>query len=137
MTVLARGVASAGLLALAVASPGKASPCDGVDRSLAASDKPRLAQAVATQLDMPNAEILQSFRDGAWRILYIDTHRADEAFLFFVGDPATHRYVTLWSGSAMPNEERSIETWTRSNAANIPARLARCFAWHVTQDRDR
>ena len=128
--------AIAWLLISACLSAAEASPCEGVDRAGAARE-PGLARSIARQLNVPKVDLLQSFRDGRWRILYVDTHVADEAFLFFAGDPATARYVTMWSGGAAPNEERSIESWAKANAPGIPERLAACFAWHVTQDRDR
>lgn len=80
-------------------------------------------------------DVLQSFKVDAWSIVYVDTHQADAAFLFYAKDPLTERYVTSWSGAAARQEERSIERWTRKNAPGIPLRLARCFAWYVTQGR--
>ncbi len=125
------------LFAWAWSSAVQASPCDGVDRTLAASEVPGLSKSIATQLHVPEADVLQSFRDGRWQIVYVDTHRADEAFLFFAGAPSSHHYVTMWSGGASPNEERSIQAWAKSNAPGIPGRLAACFAWHVSQHRDQ
>ena len=117
-------------------SAAQASPSDGVDRAGAAGE-PGLAGAIAKQINVGKVDLLESFRYGRWRILYVDTHVADEAFLFYAGDAASGHYVTLWSGDAAPNEEGSIDAWAKANAPGIPDRLAACFAWHVTQDRVR
>ena len=129
------GVA-AGLLAASVSGAAFASPCDGVSRSLDPSRKAALAPALAQQLHVPSVDVLQSFQDGGWQVLYVDTHRSDETFLFFGGDPTRQPAVTSWSGGASPGEEASIRQWVASHAPGIPARLAACFAWHVTNDRD-
>ena len=81
--------------------------------------------------------MLQSFRVDGWSIIYVDTHQSDEAFLFYARDPLTSHYITLWSGAAASNEEETIKDWTLKNAPNIPLKLASCFAWHVTKDRDK
>jgi hypothetical protein len=112
-------------------------PCTGIDRALPAAQLPALDREVATQMGVQKAEILESFRLGSWRILYVETYVADEAFLFYPRDPSVAKYVTLWAGAAMPTEEASINDWTLKNATGIPKALAACFAWHVTQDRDQ
>jgi hypothetical protein len=40
-------------------------------------------------------------------------------------------------GAATKFEEASIRNWAEKNAPGIPKRLARCFAWYVTKDRNR
>ena len=90
---------------------------------------------IAKQLGMSNVDVLQSFELNGWSIINVDTHQSDQAFLFYAHDPLTSRYVTLWSGGAARDEEESIRSWVVQNAHGIPARLARCFAWHVTKDR--
>lgn len=40
--------------------------------------------------------------------------------------------VTLWSGAATIFETSEVEQWVKENAPGIPARVASCFAWHVT-----
>ena len=85
---------------------------------------------------MSSVDVLQSFQLGRWSIVYVDTHESDSAFLFYSNDPRTSHYVTLWSGSAQNNEEQSIEDWAVKNAPGIPPKLAKCFAWHVTKDRN-
>lgn len=113
-----------------------ASPCDGVDRSITNKRKVALSIAIAKQLHASNVDVLQSFRSGAWSIIYVDTHETDSAFLFFSRSPLTSRYVTMWSGAASINEKQEIKDWTLKNAPGIPQQLARCFAWHVTKNRD-
>ena len=125
-------------IALAVSSGrGLAAPCDGIDRSLSGADKITLAADVAAQLHVPSVDVLQSFRTGTWRVLYIDSHTADPAFLFYAGAPSSQKYVTLWSGGAAADEGPAIRRWVSVNARGIPDRLAECFAFHVTKDRDQ
>lgn len=112
-------------------------PCGGVIRSLTDVRKAALAPAIAKQLHVPHVEVLQYFQAGTWDIIYVETHQSDEAFLFYAHDPLTSRYITLWSGAAMRNEEQSIKAWTIKNAPGIPVKLASCFAWHVTKSRDQ
>jgi hypothetical protein len=111
------------------------SPCDGIDQSLTAAAKMALAPTVAHQLHNATVDVLSSFRSGTWTILYINPHDADEAFLFYSGDPLTSRYVSLWAGAAAPNEESIIQKWIQANAPGAPSPLARCFAWYVTKGR--
>ena len=69
--------------------------------------------------------------------MYVDTHQSDEAFLFYDRDPPARPYKSLWAGGAAIYKEREIRAWTLKNAPGIPAKLADCFAWHVTHDRDQ
>jgi hypothetical protein len=113
-----------------------ASPCDGVDRSLTTERSVALAPGIAKQLHVPTVDVLQSFRFAGWSIIYVGTHQADEAFLFYAHDPLKQHYVALWSGGARMDEEQVIKIWVVKNAPGIPSKLAGCFAWHVTKDRD-
>lgn len=113
------------------------SPCGGVIRNLTEARKAALAPALGKQLHVTKVEVLQSFQVGTWDIIYVDTHQSDEVFLFYAHDPLTSHYITLWSGAAMRNEEQSIKAWTIKNAPGIPVKLASCFAWHVTKNRDQ
>lgn len=113
-----------------------ASPCDGVDRSLTNKRKVALSIVIAKQLHASNVDVLQSFRSGSWSIIYVDTHEADPTFLFFAHFPPTSRYITMWSGAALINEEQEIKDWVLENVPGIPPQLAICFAWHVTKNRD-
>lgn len=123
--------------AMAAASISRApTPCDGVDRTLSDADRHDWPAPIAQQLGVAKVDVLQSFAFGGWVVVYVDTHQSDQAFLFYAGDPRTHRYVTLWAGAAMADEEQQIVTWAMHDAPAIPARLAQCFAWHVTQHRD-
>ncbi len=110
-------------------------PCDGIEQALPKTDKTELSAVVSTQLGASRVDILQSFRLGTWRIIYVDSHIADEAFLFFADNPRSSHYVTMWSGGAAPDEEASLRGWAVANAPGIPPALAGCFAWHVTKDR--
>lgn len=92
---------------------------------------------IARQLHAQKVDVLQSFRLDGWTILYVDSHEADEAFLFYSHDPLRPRYITMWSGAAARNEEQSIRAWTLKNAKGIPPKLASCFAWYVTNDRQQ
>ena len=123
------------LLALLLAVP--AAPCDGVDRSLPALHKAAVTQAVAAELHDPTASVMQSFSFGGWTILYADTVKSDPPFLFYRRDPRRAASVAQWSGAAMASEQADVERWTLAHARGIPRRLASCFAYHVTQDRDR
>lgn len=124
-------------LALAFAAfPAEAeNPCSGVDRALTKERSSALAPAVAKQLGAKRAEISQAFRYGGWSILYVSTGEADDAYVFYSADPLRNHYVTLWGGVAVESEEQQILDWTLRNAPHIPRPLARCFAWHVTQER--
>ena len=114
-----------------------ASPCAGVSRDLTSQRKAALAPEIAKQLRVRSVDVLQSFRLGGWEIIYVSTGESDEPFLFYSGDPLKSGYITLWSGAATIHEEQAIKGWTLKNAPGIPRKLAACFAWHVTKDRDR
>jgi len=130
-----KGLLLLGLLGTTLA--WAATPCEGVDRSLPNDRKAALAPAIAKQLHSKRVDVLQSFRDGNWQIIYVDTHDSDNGFLFYSHDPMRNHYVTVWGGVALGDEETEIRTWTLKNAPGIPLKLAKCFAWHVTNDRDR
>ncbi len=121
---------------LAVSYSAWATPCKGVDRQLTEERKVELAPVIAKQLNIESAEILQSYRYRGWYIIYVNTHVSDEAFLFYNGDPTKSRYLTTWGGGASRNEGSEITRWVRDNAQGIPNKLAACFSWHVTRDRD-
>ena len=122
---------------IAMASVAYASPCNGVDRQLSDETKKTMAPAIAKQLNAAEVNILQSFRFLRWSIIYVDSHVADEAFLFFADNPLTSHYVTLWSGAASKAEEKKVKTWVLKNAPGIPRRLSSCFAWYVTNNRGK
>lgn len=124
-------------LLAAASSAWAATPCDGVDRTLTNESKATLASAIAGQLRYKRVDVLQSFRDGNWQILYVDTHESDNGFLFYSHDPRRSRYITIWGGVALDDEESAIRRWALKNAPGIPPRLAKCFAWHVTNGRDK
>jgi hypothetical protein len=132
---MASGPCWSALLALLwSAAASAASPCTGVVRRLPDAGRATLARAVAAE--MPRVQLLQSYRSAGWRILYVDTFRTDETFLFYRRDPPRGRSLTRWGGAARMDEEPEMRRWVRENAPGIPGHLARCFAWHVTQGRD-
>jgi len=123
----------AGSALLAAAFSVAAAPCSGIDRSLPEADRARLAPLVAAQLNVPSADVLSRFRSGRWSIVYVDTHAADAAYLFFDGDPAERHFITLWSGAAAPFERSRVLAWVTKNAPGIPDHLAGCFASQVSE----
>ncbi|MFO1368127.1 MAG: hypothetical protein U1F46_03955 [Marinagarivorans sp.] len=121
---------------IAVSSLASASPCVGVDRQLDKKHKVALGKVIAKRLQAKKLTVLQSFRLDNWSIIYVASHEADEAFLFFAGDPLINDFITSWSGGAASGEEEEIKNWVIKNAKGIPYGLASCFAWHVTKGRD-
>jgi hypothetical protein len=119
MTLQVKYIFAAAVFTVYVSVAHAGSLCDGVDRSLTTEHRSAWAPEVAKQLSVSSVEVLQSFRLDGWNILYVDTHQSDEAFLFYARDPLTSHY------------------WALKNAPNIPLKLASCFAWHVTKDRDK
>lgn len=115
----------------------EATPCKGVERQLIKNPAPRLASAIAQQLQVKAVDVLQRYRYAGWSIVYVDTHVSDQPYLFYSGDPIQAKHpVTLWSGAATLFETSDIEQWVLQNAPGIPKTLASCFAWHVTLNRD-
>ena len=110
-----------------------ASPCNSMDRGLTNEYKIALASTIAKQMHASSVDILQLFRFGTWSIIYVDTHVADEAYLFYAYDPLTSHYITLWGGGATTNEEQEIKAWTIKNVPGIPLQLASCFAQYVAR----
>jgi hypothetical protein len=110
-----------------------ANPCDGINRNLDDARKSGLRPVVGRQLKVTAVDVLESFRQGSWDILYVDTHASDEVFLFYKGDPLNSSPVAMWSGAAAKQEENDISAWAAKNASGIPQALAACFAWYVTE----
>ena len=113
-----------------------ASPCDGIDRALTEERKLELAPVIAKQIKVRSVDVLQLYRSENWHIIYAKTPVSENAFFFFKSDPLKSPYLVAWGGQARPDEEAEITKWIRSKAKGIPPRLAKCFAWHVTKDRD-
>jgi hypothetical protein len=111
-------------------------PCSGVSRELSDQEGKSLAPVIALQLGYKEVHVLQRFNYETWNIVYVETYQSDEAFLFYDGNPLTHRYITTWGGGASRDEEDSVKRWIIENAHGVPDKLATCFAWHVTNDRD-
>lgn len=126
---------------------GKANPCTGVDRSLSANQRenfsPAIEQHLNNQLGLKEhisiepQDVLQVFRLGHWHIVYVGTHVSDEPYLFYAHEPQkSSSYMTIWAGAAMSDEAPEIRRWLIKNASGIPGKLAKCFAWHVSKNRD-
>jgi hypothetical protein len=112
-------------------------PCNGVDRTLSESRKKELASAILKQEGLERVKVMQSFKSDGWTIVYVNTYISDEPYLFYSGDPImAKRPITAWSGAATVFETSEIKDWVLKNAPGIPDRLASCFAWHVTLNRD-
>ena len=124
------------LSATAASVMAYASPCDGVDRTLTDAHKQQLAPVIAKQIKVRSVDVLQSYRDDKWHIIYVKTHVTENAFIFFKSDPLKNQYLVAWGGRADPDEEADIAKWVKQKAKGIPPKLAKCFAWHVTKDRD-
>lgn len=113
-----------------------ATPCDGVDHSLTRERSAALASAIAKQENVPHVDVLQSFRFRGWSIIYVETYQSDEVFLFYAHDPLRNHTITEWSGAARIDEGNIIEKWAKTNAPGIPSKLAGCFSWYVTNNRE-
>jgi hypothetical protein len=120
------------LLIGAAASSAGAKPCTGIDQTLSDARKAEFATPIAAQLGADHVTVNKYMGLKDWSIVYVDAPNGDPPFVFFKGDPSKTHYVTLWSGAAMIDEERSIRQWTLKNAPGIPKQLAACFAWFVT-----
>jgi hypothetical protein len=112
-------------------------PCDSVSRSLPNDRKAQLSAIAAGQLNATRVEVPEYFQFAGWRIIYVVPPAADEAYLFYRGDPKPANFVTQWSGAARTDEQSEIERWVLHNAKGIPKHLASCFAYHVTLARTR
>lgn len=111
------------------------SPSTDIDRSLDKNLAIKLSENVAKQLHKPRVDVLQSFKFKSWTILYVNTHDADETFLFYRSDPNTNQPVTFWNGAARTDEGDEIKEWVLKNATGIPLEFAEYFAWYVTKGR--
>ena len=125
-----------GSLLIAV-SCANASPCDRVSQPLTSAQRSNLSAAVAGQLQTVTAKILHAYRLGNWYLLYADTPDADEAFVFYRGDPLSHQYVALWSGAGAKTGQSELRSWARLNAPGVPETIAKCFAWSAVAGRTR
>lgn len=108
-------------------------PCDGVDRRLSDDRKAQLEIAIAKEQRREMVKVFESFNSDGWFILFTDASEGDEPYMFYSNDPVDGGHpVTLWSGAATIFETSEVEQWVKENAPGIPARVASCFAWHVT-----
>jgi hypothetical protein len=122
---------------LIAVSCANASPCDRLAKPLTPAQRATLSAAVAGQLQAPSAKIRRAYRLGNWHLLYVDTPGADEAFLFYRGDPLNRQYLVLWSGEGEKTRSSELRSWARLNAPGIPENLAKCFAWAADSKRQR
>lgn len=126
-----------------------ATPCSGVDRTLSEAQRRAFAPAierhlnrqlgpqVQTPITTAPQDILQVFRVGRWHIVYVDTHVSDEPFLFYAHAPdRSSAYLTSWAGAAPSDDGPPIRRWLSRQVPGMPQTLVKCFAWHVTVDRD-
>ena len=111
---------------LLLAGGAQAAPCSGVDRHPLISQA--MSPAIAGQLGVKSLAIRQALWFGGWSVLEVAVPHGEPAFLFYRGDPAASRYLTLWAGAAAPSEEAAIRDWAVANAPGIPPVLAACFA---------
>lgn len=132
--LLSRFSICAAALSFGVLASAK-SPCDGIKQQMSAERQKYLQTSVAKQLNASTVDLLAVFVLSGWSVLYVDTHKSDEVFLFYPGDPANTSFLTMWSGAAMRDEAPAIETWALKNAPGIPKALAGCFAWYATAGR--
>ena len=114
-----------------------ATPCDGVDRSLTAPRQAQLEAAIAKERGRQTVKVFESFKSDGWFILFTDTSEGDKPYLFYSKDPVGGNHpVTEWSGAATIFEASEVKQWVKKNAPSIPDRLASCFAWHITLNRE-
>lgn len=114
-----------------------ATPCNGVDRRLSIHRQAQLEAAIAKQQEREKVRVFNEFRYGGWFIVYSDASDGDEPYFFYRQDPTIgNRPLAAWSGAATIFETSNIALWVRRNASGIPPRLADCFAWHVTMNRE-
>jgi hypothetical protein len=115
----------------------RSSPCDGVNRSLTNTRKMQLGRAIARQQKLKRVDVYQSFSDGDWSVIYLATGVSDNGYFFYSVDPTAAAHpINIWGGAAMAFETTEIAKWVSKNVKGIPERLANCFAWHVTLNRD-
>lgn len=113
-----------------------AAPCARVDRGLTDRRRVQLEAAIAKEQKRNKVKVFESFKSGQWLVLFTDASDGDSPYLFYAADPADgSRPVTVWSGGATIFETSEVAQWVKDNAPGIPVRLANCFAWHVTLDR--
>jgi hypothetical protein len=127
-----------------------ASPCTGIEQVLTQTQKVaflpsierhlnnQLGKGLGQSISMSPEDIFQVFRVGKWHIVYVNSHVSDEPYLFYNSAPdAAERYLTAWAGGATMDEGAEIYAWTLREAPGIPHKLASCFSWHVTMDREK
>jgi hypothetical protein len=113
-----------------------ATPCDGIDRSLSKARKGELASALALQLHAENVRVLESLHFGSWYIIFAQPPASDAAHLIFSAEPTNSRYLALFAGAVRSDEGAEIQHSLGSNANGMPKKLANCFVWHLTVERD-
>jgi hypothetical protein len=110
-----------------------ASPCTGIDRTLTDAQKHAWAPVIAKQLHVANVDVLQVFREGDWRVIYVDTHVSDNRLPVLSQRSAT-RHLRQYVGRRGDERRRGVHrpvgaaqrAW-HSNAAGDMFRLA-CHA---------
>lgn len=111
----------------------KARPCSGIDRRLGAARKAGLEAAISRQEGGKTVAVYQALSYRGWHIVSSNAGQGDQPYLFYPADPVKgSKPVTVWAGAASIFETTAIKDWVRKEAPGIPARLADCFARHVT-----
>lgn len=121
-------------MAVSISTQCNATPCDAVNISTLPLRDTGWENAIAKQLGAKNVKVLRIFRVNPWTIVFVQVPQSDDAFLFYSGDPLTHRYLALWAGAARASEQFEVRAWVGRNVRGLPRRLGNCFAWYVTND---
>lgn len=126
-----------GLLAAIICANAHAAPCSGVNRVLGDADRQSFAAAIPGQLkpqlpDIASVRILEYFSYKDWKIIHVDTQVSDEAYLVYHGSPLDSTYLDLLAGAyTMYDGPAIVAQLTKGKSKGIPAKLARCIAWHI------
>jgi hypothetical protein len=116
-------------------------PCIGVDLSLTAERRSKLAQVIAREDGSPGVTIGQFLRFAGWSIIGFERSDHDGGYLVYSADPESAPSVASWGGAqpvdnsattteqAVAGGRRVLTAWLLKDAPAIPLRLAECFEW--------
>lgn len=107
--------------------------CKAISRAFTLAERVRWSSIVSENRDFAGAKAVESFVSSSWRVVYAIFPNSEPAFLFFRG----LQPIATWSGGAAIFDAPEVEKWVLKNVPGIPRRLAHCFAWHVTFNRDQ
>jgi hypothetical protein len=112
-----------------------ASPCDGVERTLADAGRREysklVADAIGQKAKPETVKIVHFMASGPWSAVYASTGVSDDGVLFFDTVNGRKRFKDVWGGWATPDDRPELIRW--ATALGAPETLARCFA-HVVID---